>query len=68
MTDVRRYKDNGDGLGDGGVRGSEVAEMDGVTGGIYSGDPGVDSLHRILYLISYHPIIRRTIHSIFRII
>jgi len=30
-------------------------ERDGVTGGIYPGDPGVDSLHRILYLISsYH--------------
>jgi len=67
MAGVRRYRKNGDGLGDGGVRGSGVAEMDGVTGGIYSGDPGVDSLHRILYLISYHLIIRRTIYSIFRI-
>jgi len=28
--------------------------MEGVMGSIYSGDPGVDSLHRILYLISYH--------------
>ena len=33
--------------------------MDGVTGGIYSRDPGVDSLHRILYLISSHLIIQR---------
>ena len=33
-------------------RDTGVAEMDGVTGGIYSGDPGVDSLHRILDLIS----------------
>jgi len=35
-----------------------VAEMDGVMGGIYSGNPGVDSLHRILYLISSHLIIQ----------
>jgi hypothetical protein len=49
-----------------------VAEMDEVTGGIYSGDSGVDSLHRILYLVSYHLIsshliIQRITHSIFRI-
>jgi len=33
-----------------------VAELDGVMGDIYSGDPGVDSMHRILDLISssYH--------------
>jgi len=33
-----------------------VAEMGGVTGGLYSGGPGVDSLHCILDLISsfYH--------------
>jgi len=31
-----------------------VVEMDRVTGGIYSGHPGVDSLHHILYLISSH--------------
>jgi hypothetical protein len=50
-----------------------VAVMDGVTGGIYSGDTGVDSLHRILYLVSYHLIsshliIQRITHSIFRIL
>jgi len=33
-----------------------VAEMDAVTGGLYSGGPGVDSLPRIMDLISssYH--------------
>jgi len=31
-----------------------VAEMDGVTGSIYSGDPALDCLHRILYLISLY--------------
>jgi len=30
-----------------------VAEMDGVTGGENLGDPRVDSLHRILYLVSH---------------
>jgi len=45
-----------------------VAEMDGVMGGIYSGDPGVDSLHLVSYhLISSHLIIQRITHSIFRI-
>jgi hypothetical protein len=48
--------DSADGLGDGGVRGSWVAEMNRVMGGIYSGDPGVDSLHHLLYLVSYHTI------------
>jgi hypothetical protein len=57
MAGVRRYRDDGDGLGDGGIWGSGVAEMDGVAGGIYSGDTGVDSLHRILYLISSHTIL-----------
>jgi len=38
----------------GAYRDTGVAEMDGVMGGIYSGDPGVDSVHRILYLISSH--------------
>ena len=35
---------------------TRVAEMDGVTGGIYWGGPGVDRLHRICDLISssYH--------------
>jgi len=71
MAGVRWYRDNGDGLGDGGVRGSGVAEMDRVTGVTYSVDPGVDSLHHILYLvshhlISYHLIIPRLTHSIFR--
>jgi hypothetical protein len=41
-----------------------VAEMDRVTEGIYSGDPSVDSLHGILYLvlylISYHLIIYKS--------
>jgi hypothetical protein len=64
---LRRYRDDGDRLGDRGVRGSGVADMDRATEGIYSGDPGVDSLLRILYLISYHLIIQRIIHSIFRI-
>jgi hypothetical protein len=41
--------------------------MDGVTGSIILGDPGVDRLHRILYLISYHLIIQRTTHFIFLI-
>jgi len=41
-------------------------------GGISSGDPGVDSLHRIFYLvsyhlISYHLIIKGLTHSIFHI-
>jgi hypothetical protein len=31
-----------------------AAERDGVMWGIYLGDPGVDSLHRILYLVSSH--------------
>jgi len=31
-----------------------VAEMDQLTGSIYSGDPRVDNLHRILYIVSYH--------------
>jgi len=45
-----------------------VAEVDGVMGTIYSGDPGVDSLHHlILYLISSHLIIQRITHSIFPI-
>jgi hypothetical protein len=28
--------------------------MDGVTGGIYSGDPGVDSWHLVSRLVSSH--------------
>jgi hypothetical protein len=68
MAAVRRYRDDGDGLGNGGVQGSWVAEMDELTGGIYSGDPGADSLHRILYVISYHLIIQPTTHSIFCIV
>jgi hypothetical protein len=43
-----------DGLGGGGVWGLAVAEMDRVTWSIYSGGPGGVSLHRILYLVSYH--------------
>jgi hypothetical protein len=30
-----------------------VAETDGVTRGVYSGDPEVESLYRIFYLVSY---------------
>jgi hypothetical protein len=71
-TDLRR------GYGDSGMMETDwatgaygdtgVAEMDGVTGGIYSGDPGVDSLHRIMHhLVSYHLIIQRITHSIFPI-
>jgi len=58
-------------------RNTAVMEMDGATGSIYSGDPGVDrsqlASHRILDLvshllsISYRLIIQRIIHSIFRI-
>jgi len=49
-----------------------VAEMDRVIGGIHLGDPGVDSLHHILYLILYHLIsshliIQRITQSIFPI-
>jgi len=56
----------------GGYGDTGVAEMDRVTVGIYLGDPGVDSLHRILYLVSHiisshHLIIQRIIHSIFHI-
>jgi len=40
-----------------------VTGMDGATGSIYWGDPGVDRLH----LISYHIIIQRITHSIFPI-
>jgi len=35
-------------------RDTGVPGMDRVTGVIYSEEPGVDSLHRILYLIPYH--------------
>jgi len=46
-----------------------VVEMHGVTGSIYSGDPGVDSLHHILNLISsHHLVIQRILHYIFRIV
>jgi hypothetical protein len=37
----------------GAYRDAGVVEMDKMTGGIYSGDPGVDSFHCILHLISY---------------
>jgi len=42
-------------------------------GGIYLGDPKVDSLHRIVYLVSYrlissHLIIEVITHSIFPIV
>jgi len=47
----------------GAYRDTGVAEMDGVTGGIYWGDTGVDSLHRILYLVSYHLISSHIISS-----
>ena len=30
-----------------------VAEIDGVKGGRYLGDPGIDGFHRILYLVSH---------------
>ena len=47
---------------------TRVAEMDRVTGSIYSGDPTVDSLNRILYhLISTHLNIERITHLIHRI-
>jgi hypothetical protein len=54
-----------------GYRDTGVAELDRVTGSIHSGDSGVDSLHRILYLVSYHHIsshliIHRITHSSFR--
>jgi hypothetical protein len=40
-----------------------VVEMDGVTGSIYLGDPRVDNLHCILYLISSHTIL--SYHKLF---
>jgi len=40
---VRRYRDEGDRLGEGGC-----TEMDGATGSIYSGDPGIDRLSSAL--------------------
>ena len=51
----------------GAYRDTGVVEMDRVTGGIYSEDPGVESLHHILYLISSHLIVQRITHSILTI-
>jgi hypothetical protein len=50
-----------------------VAEMDGVMGSIYLGDPGVDSSHRILALTSYHLVCSShttnyTLHLLHRVI
>jgi len=42
-----------------------VAEIDRVTKNIYLGDPGVDSVYCILYLISYNYIIQQITQSIF---
>ena len=40
-----------------------VAEMDGMTGSIYSGDPGVDSLHHLVsHIISSHYTTNYTIY------
>jgi len=38
----------------GGYGDNRVADMNGETGGIYLGDARVDSLHHILYIVSYH--------------
>ena len=46
---------------------TEVAEMDSVTGSIYLGDPGVDSLNCILYFISSNLITQQITHSVFSI-
>ena len=40
-----------------------VMDMDRATGSIYSGDPGVDRLYLILYLISSHLISSHLISS-----
>jgi hypothetical protein len=71
MAGVRRYRDDADGLANGGEPGYRGGGEGRSDGGIFWGDPGVDSWDRILYLDSYHLvsshlIIQRITHSIFR--
>ena len=53
MPGARRYRDDGDGLGDGGVWGSSGTGDGLCVRGYIIGSPRIGDFHYLLYLISY---------------